>query len=129
MTDDALLAQLEACTLREDCFHHAEHVRAAWLYLMRFPPAGAIARFSEALRAYAASRGKPGRYHETITWAYLLLLNERIHRADPIATWDQFAAANPDLCDWKNSILLRYYRQETLDSALARNVFLMPDRF
>ena len=128
MSDREFIAQLEACTLPEDRFHHADHLRAAWFYLTQFPPAEAIRRFSNALRAYAASRGKPERYHETITWAYLLLVNERIHASGLSAEWDEFAAAHPDLFDWKNSILSRYYNEATLQSALARRVFVMPDR-
>ncbi len=128
MTGDDLIDQLESCALPDDQFHHADHLHAAWIYLTRFTAPEAIAKCSQALRAYAASRGKPDRYHETVTWAFLLLLNERIHRMEPGATWDQFVAGNRDLFDWKNSILLRYYRPETLDSTLAREVFLMPDR-
>lgn len=129
MSDDEFLSQLEACTLPEDRFHHADHLHAAWLYLTRLPVIEAIARFSNILRAYAASRGKPDRYHETITWAYLLLLNERMRQSETTAAWEQFAAANTDLFDWKNSILQKYYRPETLRSPLAREVFLMPDLF
>ena len=128
MSDEEFIAELEAGTLPEDQFHHADHLHAAWLYLTRFPAAEALARFSNVLRRYAASLGKADRYHETITWAYLLLLNERIRRSDPIVTWEQFAASHSDLFDWKNSILLRYYRPETLRSEPARRVFLMPDR-
>jgi len=128
MSEEELLAQLESCTLPEDQFHHADHLHAAWLYLSRFPASEAIAKFSKALRSYAASLGKAGRYHETVTWAYLLLLNERIQRSEPAATWGQFIVAHPDLFDWKNSILLRYYRPETLASDLARRVFVMPDK-
>jgi len=130
MSDDDLISQLEECTLPEQHFHHADHLHAAWAYLTRFPATEAIARFSGAVRRYAASMGKADRYHETITWAYLLLINERITRSqDPAKTWQQFAALHSDLFDWKNSILLRYYRQETLNSNLARQVFVMPDRF
>lgn len=128
MSDDDFIARLEACTLPEERFHHADHVRAAWLYLTRFPRVEAIARFSESLRRYTTSLGKPDRYHETITWAYLLLVNERMHRSQSIVTWEQFATAHPDLFDWKNSILLRYYNEQTLRSELARSVFVMPDR-
>jgi hypothetical protein len=128
MSDDDFIAQLEDCTLPEEQFHHADHLHAAWLYLTRLPTAEAIARFSQVLRSYAISMGKADRYHETITWAHLLLMNERIRRSQPNASWQQFAAANPDLFDWNNSILARYYRPETLDSQLARQVFLMPDR-
>ncbi len=128
MSDDDFVAQLEACTLPEDQFHHADHLHAAWLYLTRFAAPEAIARFSNALRAYTASLGKPDRYHETITWAYLLLMNQRIHCSAGAATWEQFAAQHCDLFDWKHSILLRYYSEETLQSDMARRVFLMPDR-
>jgi len=128
MSDDEFLAELEAGTLPEHLFPHSGHVRAAWLYLKRFPITEAIARFSDTLRSYATIQGKPERYHATITWAYLLLINERILHAARSQTWDEFAAAHPDLLDWRNSILLKYYRKETLQSDLARNVFIMPDR-
>ena len=125
--NSGLVEQLEACTLPPDHFHHADHVHAAWIYLKQYPPLEAIARFSSALRAYATSLGKPDRYHETITWAYLLLVHERMQRSENAADWAQFAAANADLLDWKNPIIRRYYRPETLDSGLSRRVFLMPD--
>jgi len=128
MSDDDFLAQLESCTLSPDLFHHADHIRAAWLYLSRLPATDAIARFSESLRRYATSLGKPDRYHETITWAYLLLVNERIHGSRPAKTWQEFTAANADLFDWQNSVLFRYYRRETLASCVSRRVFVMPDR-
>lgn len=128
MSDDDFITQLESGTLPEQMFHHRDHLRAAWLYLTRFPVTEAIARFSQALRSYAASLGKADRYHETITWGYLLLIHERMQRSDRGATWQDFAASHPDLFDWKNSVLTKYYHRETLDSALARSVFLMPDR-
>jgi hypothetical protein len=127
MNDDELIAALEDCTLPGDQFHHADHLHAAWVYLKRFPAAEAIGRFSESLRRYAASLGKADRYHETITWAYLLLLNERIRHCPPEAKWEEFAAAHQDLFDWNDPILRKYYRQETLASELARAVFVMPD--
>lgn len=127
MSEEDFIAQLESCTLPENCFHHADHVHAAWLYLTRFSATEAIAKFSEVLRAYTSSLGKADRYHETITWAYLLLVNERMRRSLPLATWDQFIAQNPDLLEAKNAVLLRYYQPETLQSQLARSVFQMPD--
>ena len=42
-------------------------------------------------------------------------------------TWHQFAATNPDLLNWKDNILKKYYRDETLSSDLAKRVFLFPD--
>jgi hypothetical protein len=46
-----------------------------------------------------------------------------------VADWEEFAARNPDLLEWKDGILGRYYRQETLKSELARSIFLFPDKW
>ncbi|MCA1816070.1 MAG: hypothetical protein LC746_06625 [Acidobacteria bacterium] len=103
-------------------------MRLAWLYLRRLPLAEACARFVAGIKRFAAAQGKPERYHETITWAYLLLINERDARAARAQTWDEFADANADLLDWENSVLKSYYRAETLSSDVARKVFLLPDK-
>jgi hypothetical protein len=129
MTDEEFLRRFEAGTLPDGGFHHRDHVRLAWLYLGRHPLLEAIARFRDGLRRFAAARGKPGLYHETITWAFLLLIHERMARRPPsTASWEAFAAANPDLLVWRPSVLGTYYRDETLASELARRVFVLPDR-
>ena len=126
--EQEFLEAFEGGRLPEGAFHHRDHVRLAWLYLRRLPPAAALARFSDGLRRFAASVGKSGLYHETITWAYLLLIRERMERGRPRQSWEEFARSNPDLLTWKPSILDVYYRSETLGSDLARKVFLLPDR-
>jgi len=128
MTDAEFLAALEACTLPEECFHHRDHVRAAFLYLKQGNPATAIARFSESLKRFATSLGKTNLYHETITWAYLLLIHERMARSEDVRDFEAFAERNADLFAWRPSVLDRYYREETLRSELARRVFVLPDR-
>ena len=123
------LAAFEAGTLPEDLFHHRDHVRAGWLFLQEESPASALERFGSALRRFAARLGKADRYHETITWAYLLLINERMERFGRGRSWPEFAEANADLLTWRDPVLRNYYRDETLQSDLARKVFVLPDRF
>jgi hypothetical protein len=127
ISDADLLSAFEDASLPLDQFHHAQHVRMAFLYLQKYEPLEAIARFSAALIRFAAANGKPGLYHETITWAYLLLIRERLARAVTPQTWEDFAARNPDLLTWHDGILQKYYRPETLQSPLARHVFIFPD--
>jgi hypothetical protein len=126
--DRRLLEGFEAASLPEGAFGHREHVRVAWLYLRELPPTAALGRFSAGLKCFAAAKGKPGLYHETITWAYLLLIRERMARGRTGQTWAEFASENPDLLTWKPSILDAYYREKTLRSDLARRVFVLPDR-
>ena len=128
MTDREFLAAFEDGSLPEDRFHHADHVRAAWLILREGSPAVALERFSAALKQFAAAKQKDSLYHETITWAYLLLVNERMERTGRALAWEEFAASNPDLMTWRPSALDRYYKPETLRSDLARRAFVLPDR-
>jgi hypothetical protein len=128
MTGQELIRQFEDGTTAADSFHHADHVRLAFEYLHRYTALDALHKFSAALRRFAAAQGKARRYHETITWAYLLLIRERMARAGCAETWEEFAARNPDLLIWKGGVLTTFYRQETLDSDLARTIFVFPDQ-
>ena len=127
MNDEDLLAGFESQSLPDDAFHHQEHVRVAWMFVKRDGVARAMATFSEALKRFAAAKGKPGLYHETVTFAYLLLIGERLAR-NPAGTWSEFAADNADLLTWKPGVLDRYYSDALLWSDLARATFVMPDR-
>jgi hypothetical protein len=125
--DDSLLEGFENASLPDSAFHHQQHVRVAWLYVKRYGVGEAIPRFSAALKRFATAKGAPKLYHETITWAYVLLVNERMVRA-PVDTWPEFADAHPDLLAWKPGLLDRYYSEQLLWSDLARKTFVMPDR-
>jgi hypothetical protein len=127
MTDDELIESFEGDLLPEGSFHHADHVRLAFVYLSRYPALQALERFIAGLKRFAAQRGKTQLYHETITHAYFFLIHERMNRAAATG-WEDFARCNPDLLIWKNGILGRYYHELTLQSDLARSVFLLPDK-
>ena len=51
MSDADLFSAFEDATLPPDQFHHAQHVRVAFLYLQKYEALEAIARFSAALIA------------------------------------------------------------------------------
>ena len=127
MSDD-LIRRFEDGTLPASEFRHRQHVRVAWMYLKEGSPLAALARFIEGLKRFAERIGRPDVYHETTTWAYLLLIQERMARAGYGETWEEFEARNPDIFVCKPSVLDAYYREETLGSELARRVFVMPDR-
>jgi hypothetical protein len=125
--DSELIWQFESDALPEDSFHHADHVRLAFAYLNRYPALQALDKFSNALKRYAAARGKPERYNETVTYAYFFLIRERVARSGG-GEWDDFARRNADLLAWRDGILTRYYEEATLQSQLARGLFLFPDK-
>lgn len=127
MTDDELIAAFESTELPTEQFTHSTHVRVAWWYLRHSPLPEALGRFRTGLQRYAASKGASGKYHETITVAYMLIIAERL-AACPESSWNEFAAAHPDLLVSKPSVLGRYYSDALLASDRARRLFVMPDR-
>jgi hypothetical protein len=127
MTNAELIHRFESNALPADSFHHADHVRLAFAYLSEYPVLQALDRFCIALKNFAAALDKPQLYHETITHAYFFLIRERMARGAG-SDWDEFTRSNPDLLKWKGGILGRYYQETTLQSDLARAVFLFPDK-
>jgi hypothetical protein len=128
MNDTEWMEAFESCTLPSDSFHHRDHVKMAFLYLQKYTPHEALGYFSSALARFATAHGKPNLYNETITWAFLLLIRERLARNSSQQTWSEFSATNTDLLRRDDKILEKYYRPETLTSELAKSVFLFPDK-
>jgi tetratricopeptide (TPR) repeat protein len=124
MTDGEFLEALETCELPEKQFGHGAHVRAAYLYLQQGDFPEALGRMRRAIRAYSAHLGKPGRYHETITVAYLALIQQHIAERGHAGGWSAFERSNAELLD--RQLLLKYYSSAVLESELARRVFVLP---
>ena len=128
MDEREFIERFEACTLPEDCFHHLDHVRLAWLYLSSQPLVQALESVTTGLKRFATAAGKPDRYHETISWAYMFLIHERMQRTGRGLAWGRFKEANADLLARDKGVLAKYYLPGTLSSDLARRVFVLPDR-
>jgi hypothetical protein len=126
MTDREFLQSLENCELPEKDFGHAAHVRAAYLYLQEYDFAGALERIRRAIRNYALHLGKPDRYHETITVAYLALIQQHICERGDRGGWPAFVRENPEL--FQPDLLQRFYSRAQLDSEMARRIFVLPAR-
>jgi hypothetical protein len=129
MLDAEFIERFENCALRGEDFHHRDHVKVVWLYLNDNSVLETLRKFSAGLKRFAAANGKPNLYHETITWAYVFLIHERMTRMGGEQRWEEFVEANPDLFDWKDNILKSYYQDHTLKSDTARRTFVFPDRF
>ena len=125
-TSEELLARFVDTTLPAGEFHHEQHVHVAWWFVRQYGMPAALGEFTAAIKRFADAKGAHGLYHETITWAFLLLIAERQAHTNA-GSWDQFAAAHPDLLVWKPSVLGRYYSKELLASDFARRTFVMPD--
>jgi len=127
LSDAEFLASFEGLRIPASDFRHIDHVRLAWIYLhdSELGPGGT--RFCSNFRTFVQHIGAESKYHETITWFYLVTVFERIRATAKTANWEAFARSNPDLLDASMGLLRARYRNETLFSAWARCTFVLPD--
>jgi hypothetical protein len=123
-TDTACLEALEQCTLPVAEFTHAAHVRAGYLYLLEQDFPQALARMSASIRRYAVHLGKSDLYHETITVAYMALIQQHMRERGSADGYESFAHQNPEL--FGAALLRPFYTAAELKSAAARRMFLLP---
>lgn len=126
--DRNFLNRFEGGKIPSSSFHHSDHIRLAWIYLRIYPVPTALEKVTKGIKNFARAAGKPELYHETITWAYVFLILNRIERSLESENWGSFVERNPELFTWKPSLLNQLYRDETLESEKARRIFVMPDR-
>ena len=128
------LAEFEAGRIEPGEFRHGDHVRIAWLYLRRYSLPVSLGRYCAGLRRLTKKFGVEAKYHETITWFFLLQVAERLQDREPAVprhendAWDDFRARNRDLFSGWRALLGRYYSKARLESAEAKRQFLLPDR-
>lgn len=107
-------------------FDHTAHLYVAWSYLQTNELLTSIARYRKTLRRLTEKIGVPEKYHETITWFFLIAVAERTGRTTQ-GDWDAFAKNNSDLFTRHPSLVRRFYSAEQLNSDLARKMFVLPD--
>ncbi len=126
MTDDELIEAFESYQLTKDQFDHITHLRVGWVYLNRHSLGAACDTMARELLAWDIAYGLGDRYHETVTWAFMLVIHER-QTACQADNFDTFIKANPDLAATSPPFLAAYYRKETLETERARTSFVLPD--
>ena len=124
LTDDELVAGFESATL--EAFPHADHVRLTIVYLTRLGRDVTLRKMYDGLLRFATAKGKPEKFHVTMTRAWVDLI-ESARRAYPsIEAPAALAAKCPELLD--RDALLRFYSPERLHSREAQAGWLPPDR-
>lgn len=128
LSDQDLLDAFEAATLKPGEFHHRDHIRVTWLMLRTGPLEEVLVCFPRALRRLAEALGAHNLYHQTITWTYIFAIHQRMKAMNDDHDWATFEFTHPDLFDHHKQFLGRYFTDEVLNSDLARQTFILPDR-
>jgi hypothetical protein len=94
LQDQYSIEAFEASDVDPARFDHEAHVYVAWLYLAGHDRETAIVRFDAALRRLTRKIGATDKYNATITWLFLLLIDERNRDGED---WPTFRVRNTDL--------------------------------
>lgn len=129
MNDEEFLAAFESAAWPLGQWHHREHIKVAYLYLVQYPIDDAAARIRAGIRAFNAAKKLPdgltSGYHETMTQAWLRLVHTTLCEYGPAESADAFFDQHPELSQKKN--LRLFYTRERFLSWEAKAQFLEPD--
>jgi hypothetical protein len=120
------LVEFERLDFDPEEFDHAAHVCVGWRLVTAYPLSEAIHRFADTLRRLTKAENDEAKYHETITWFFMILIAER-QSATQATSWPEFAAANGDLLTDSKALLQSHYSPSRLWSDQARQQFMLPD--
>jgi hypothetical protein len=129
MTDEEFLRQFEAGRLPLEQWHHKEHIKVAYLYLRKLPFDEAVAQIRKQIKAHNAAQGvkesPTSGYHETMTKAWLQLVELTLKEYGPAESADAFYEQSPQL--WQTKTLRLFYSKELFMSPRAKVEFVQPD--
>jgi hypothetical protein len=131
LTTEALVARFRTCTLPKAAWTHFAHLRVGAWHVHHRGAAAALAALREGIRRLNDSHGTVNSptsgYHETITVAYVRLIEAFFATFDDAVPFDDRLAAllAGPLAD--RSALLHYWSKERLLSPEARAAWIEPD--
>lgn len=120
------LQRFEKRELGPEHFDHTGHLLMAWVHLSHYQADEATRRVCDGVRDLASAFGAPEKYSHTLTIAFMRIINQRM-QGQPAGEFESFLDANPDLVRDAQSLLLRHYSRERLNSEEARQRWVEPD--
>jgi hypothetical protein len=124
LNDTEFVLAFEECRLSPTAFHHADHVRLAWLYAGRYGAAAEEILFT-GIRRFSSKAGVPEKFQHTTTAAWARLIANSREESAGTETFAQWIAAHPEFLDRR--LLEKYYSKGRLASEAARRAWVEPD--
>ncbi len=124
LEDQVFVTEVEKCLFPADRFRHADHIRLAWIYLRQEEYGVAQERMRCSIQRLAHHAGARDKYHETLTIAWMRLVNAAIGLSSRIERFADFAGAHAWLLD-KEAVFDFYSRARVMSDA-ARKAWVEP---
>ncbi|MGE3819165.1 MAG: hypothetical protein AB7I30_06990 [Isosphaeraceae bacterium] len=130
MTDaeiETFVRSFEDLSLPRNQWTHAGHLTVALWYLSKHTRAEATGLIRDGIIGYNRHGGKLNGYHETVTLAWIEVIDRFLAERDRSRPISELVAALLEAVGGRD-YLLRHYSRETLFSDLARARWVPPDR-
>jgi hypothetical protein len=128
-SDAEFIAAFERQEWPLEHWHHRDHIRLAYLYLRMYPFDEAAAKLREGIKAHNSALDMPDTptmgYHETMTIAWLRLVETMLKEYGEEESGEAFCDAHPELSQKKT--LRLFYSKDRFMSPEAKVRFLEPD--
>jgi hypothetical protein len=121
-----LVRAFEECTLPKAGWTHREHLTVALWYLLHYPRDEATDRTREGIQRFNLSHGNTTGYHETITLAWVAVIDRFLAERDRGQPLSALVGALLEECGDKG-YLGRFYSGDVLMSDEARRGWVPPD--
>jgi hypothetical protein len=125
MSDDAFVRAFEACQLDPGKFHHADHIRLAWLYVRRHGAREAETLLLDGIRKFSQHAGAPQKFLYTTTIAWTRLVAAAQNHSPAANNFSEWIQSHPELLD--RNLLAKYYSAGRLETPEARSGWIEPD--
>ena len=127
--DEVFIRSFEDCTLPFGQWKHRAHIKVAYLYLRELPYEQALAKVRTNIKRYNAATNTPETlergYHETITVAWMKLVEFTLREYGSANTADEFLDAQEQLLNRR--VLRFFYTRGCLISWRAKTEWVEPD--
>jgi hypothetical protein len=123
--DSEFVRGFEECNLGHAAFHHADHIRLAWIYVSRHGGREAEVRLLAGIRKMALHANAPQKFLYTTTVAWTRLVAAARGNGGAADKFSDWIALHPELLD--RHLLGRYYSPGRLETPEARASWVEPD--
>ena len=129
MDDREFITSFEAGTIPRPGWDHRSHIRVAWIYLSAHGFEEALGKVREGIQKLNAVHRTPESlergYHETVTRAWLTLVDATMRHHGAGASSSEFCDRHPHLL--APTLLRLFYTRERIVSEEAKRGFVPPD--
>jgi len=108
-------------------FTHEAHLRLAWLHIQQYGADKACRTVADLIKNFAFALGAKAKFNMTVTVAAVKTVHHFMQKSTS-EYFEEFIAEFPKLRDNFNELLAKHYSRDIHSMAIAKHVYVEPDK-